>query len=109
MEILKAAQAVLGQIRTILTHHPRLPFPFEHRPARVAIALTTHAAFDADFLSKPSYEQVILHKVVAWAKTVAVDAAAEVVADAVVLLFQATHHFIAKGPDEVVEIFVCET
>lgn len=109
MEIFNAAQAILGQVRTILTHHPRLPFPLEHRPARVAVALTTHATFDADFLGKPGYEEVVLHKVVARAKTVAIDAAAEVVAETVVFVLQAAHHVIAEGPDEVVEVFVCKS
>ena len=105
-EIFKAAQALLRQVRTVFTHHPRSPFPFEHRPTRIAIALITHAAFDADPLLGKDCEEVVWHEIVAWAKTMTVHAVLQVVVKAVAFVFRATHLLVAEGGNYVVEVFV---
>ena len=96
-EIYRAARAILWQVRTVLTHHPRSPSPFENRPTRIAIALITHAAFDADSPLGKDCDEVVWHEIVAWAKTMTVHAVLEVVVKAVVFVFQATHLFVAEG------------
>ncbi len=107
-QIFKAAQATFGQFRAVVTHHPRSPFPFEHHPARIPIALVTHAAFDADPLLGKDCEEVRRHEIVAWAETVAIYAVLEVVVNAVAFVFQATHLFVAEGGNQVVEVLVRE-
>lgn len=86
-QIFKAAQATFGQFRAVVTHHPRSPFPFEHGPARIPVALVTHAAFDADPLLGKDCEEVRRHEIVARAKTVAIYAVLEVVVNAVAFVF----------------------
>ena len=108
-QIFKTAQATFGQFRAVVAHYPRSPFPFEHRPARIPIALITHAAFDADSLLDKDCEEVRRHEIVAWAKTVAIYAVLEAVVNAVAFVFQATHLFVAEGGNQVVEVSVRES
>ena len=75
----------------------------------MAIHPLAHTAVDADaLLGEDCDGEVVRYEVVAGAETVAVDAAAEVVVTAVVSVFQAAHFVVGEGPDEVVEVFVCE-
>lgn len=104
-----AAQAVLGQFRTILAHHPLSRFPHEHRSARIPIVLVAHATFYADPVSRKYCIEVVWHEIVAWAKTVAIRAAAETAMRAVGFVFHAAHIFVAERANEVVEILVCES
>lgn len=57
-----------------------------------------HAAFDTDPLLTKDFG-IIWHEVMAWAKAVAIVAAAEVVVKATIFVFQAAHLFVAEGRD----------
>lgn len=73
------------------------------------IVLVTHAAFDADPVFRKHCIEVVWHEIVAWAKTLAVRAAAETAMRAVGCVFHAAHLFIAERANEVVEVPVCES
>ena len=69
-----------------------------------------HPAFNANTppVLKECNRDVVGHEIVAWAKTMAVDAVTEVEFEAVVFVLQTSHLFVVEGANELVEVSVCE-